>query len=209
MEANHNSGTSGNPRQSRAMKAVLNLLLILITAVVLGWLVMSWLDWWTGHGKTAVVPSVKGMPYEQAVATIENAGMVVELNDSMYDSKMKPGAVIEQNPSVGSVVKPGRTVYLTINAFYPRMVTVPVLTDVSLRQATSALEGLGITDIVKIPVVSEYKDLVLGAETGGKPLSAGMRIPVNAKVILKVGDGSFVETEPDTISSDASDIWTD
>lgn len=158
---------------------------------------MTWLDWWTQHGKTATVPELKGMRYGDAVQRLEEAGMTVELSDSVYDSKARPGAVIEQNPSGGSTVKPGRTVYLTINAFYPRQITVPTLTDVSLRQARSALEGLGVTNITEVPVISEYKDLVLGAEYRGKPLRAGMRIPVNAAVVLKVGDGMY--EEPDSV----------
>lgn len=192
-------------RRPAAVVIILNLLLMLIVAGVLGWLTMTWLSWWTHHGETAIVPSVKGLQYENAVALIAEKGMSVELNDSVYEGKARPGEVIDQNPRPGSSVKPGRTIYLTVNAFYPRKITVPALNDVSLRQARSALEGLGIVNITEEPVVSEYKDLVLGAEYNGRPLRAGMRIPITAKVVLKVGDGLY--DMPDTVSlEDVNDV---
>ena len=121
--------------------------------------------------------------------------MVCELSDSVYDDRAKRGSVIEQNPRPGNEVKPGRTVYLTVNAFYPRMITVPALTDISLRQARSILTGLGIKNIVEIPVESEYRELVLSAEYRGAPMRAGMRIPIDSKVTLRYGDGIVQELD--------------
>lgn len=195
-------------RRPAAIVIVLNLLLMLVVAAALGWLVMSWLGYWTNHGKTAVVPAVRGLPYEAALASIQEAGMVCEVSDSVYDSKAKPGTVMEQNPKAANIVKPGRTIYLTVNAFYPRKVSVPQLTDISLRQARSILEGLGITDIVEKKVISEYRDLVLGAECNGVPLTAGMRVPVTARVVLFVGDGLF-EEEDTTAGADITELTTD
>lgn len=208
VENSQPSGGNNRPRSPKrpaAVVIILNLLLMLVVAAILGWLTMTWLSWWTHHGETATVPAVKGMMYDNAVAIIAQEGMEVELSDSVYESKARPGEVMEQNPRAGSSVKPGRTVYLTVNAFYPRKITVPALNDVSLRQARSALEGLGVVNITEIPVVSEYKDLVLGAEYDGKPLRAGMRIPVTAHVVLKVGDGLYEAL--DTLSlEDINDV---
>lgn len=192
------------PKKPAVVVIIINLLVMVILAAVLGWLAMAWLGYWTDHGKTAIVPSVKGLPYEQALATIAEAGMVCELSDSVYDDKAKRGSVIEQNPRPGNEVKPGRTVYLTVNAFYPRMVTVPALTDISLRQARSILVGLGIKNIVEVPVVSEYKELVLSAEYKGAAMRPGMRIPINGTVTLRYGDG--MSQDIDSMSIDDSDI---
>ncbi len=183
------------PKKPAVVVVIINILVMIILAFVLGWIAMTWLGYWTDHGKTAIVPSVKGLPYDQALATIAEAGMVCELSDSVYDDKAKRGSVIEQNPRPGNEVKPGRTVYLTVNAFYPRMITVPALTDISLRQARSILSGLGIKNIVEVPVESEYRELVLGAEYHGAPIKAGMRIPINGKVILRYGDGMTQDTD--------------
>ncbi len=194
-----NSQLSSNkmlkPKKPAIVVVIINILVMIILAFVLGWIAMVWLGYWTGHGKTAIVPSVKGLPYDQALSTIAEAGMVCELSDSVYDDRAKRGSVIEQNPRPGNEVKPGRTVYLTVNAFYPRMITVPALTDISLRQARSILTGLGIKNIVEIPVESEYRELVLSAEYRGAPMRAGMRIPIDSKVTLRYGDGIVQELD--------------
>lgn len=195
---------SQKPKRPAVVVIIINLLLMLIVAMILGWLTMTWLSWWTNHGKVATVPMVKGMSYDDAINKLTDAGLTVELSDSVYEDNARPGEVIEQNPRKGSTVKPGRTVYLTVNAFYPRKVTVPVLSDVSLRQARSALEGIGVKNIKEVSVISEYKDLVLGAEYNGQPLRAGMKIPINAVVVLKVGDGMY-ETA-DTLTSAETEI---
>lgn len=108
---------------------------------------------------------------------------------------------MEQNPKVGTKVKDGRLIYVTINAFSPKSVTVPGLTDISLRQAQSTLQGLGITNITIRQVESDFKDLVLKATRDGVPLAAGARIPVNARIVLEVGSGHITA---DTIDSSAA-----
>lgn len=85
--------------------------------------------------------------------------------------------MLEQSPKVNAKVKPNRTVYLTINAFSPRMISVPSLTDMSLRQARSTLEGLGFEKIRELYVPSEYKDLVLGVRFNGIELDQGHVFP--------------------------------
>lgn len=168
---------------------IVNLLAMGVVGIAVIWLALGWLNIWTGHGKELVVPDVKGQTFENARLMLEEAGLSVELADSVYDDKAQRGAVVDQNPKVNTRVKPGRTIYLTINAFSPKTVSIPNLTDISSRQARSILEGLGIKDVVEEMVISEYKNLVLGARYNGKRLTAGARVPVNARIILEVGDG--------------------
>lgn len=171
------------------VKVLVNLLLMMAVGVLLVWIGTIWLDSWTNHGESIEVPDVKGLQYDTACEALERSDFEVVLSDSIYDAKTKPGCVIEQNPKVGTKVKMGRTIYLTVNAFSPRSVTVPALTDVSLRQAESILEGLGIKDVVIKEVPSEFKDLVLSATRNGQRLMAGARIPVNSRIVLEVGAG--------------------
>lgn len=156
---------------------------------------MFFLDAWTHHGDQVQVPSVKGMGYNEATATLRSQDFTVEITDSIFDSTMKPGTVVEQSPTPGANVKPGRTVYLTVVAFTPKMVTVPYYLNTSLRQGKSMFEGIGIKSIQIREVPSEYKDLVLGAKYNGLPLNPGMRIPVSASIILEVGQGIVVDDE--------------
>ena len=169
---------------------IANLIYIVATGCVLLWLTMAWLDSWTGHGEYREVPDLKGLSYENAVGVLDDADLLAVLSDSVFNNNEKPGVVMDQVPKGNSVVKPGRAVYLTINAYTPRAVTVPDLVDMSLRQAQSIIEGLGIKNIRVVEVPSEYKNLVLSVKYNGLPISAGARVPVSAALTIEVGKGS-------------------
>ena len=187
------------------VKIVLNILAMIGVAIVLLWLGTLWLDIWTDHGKYEVVPDVRKLAYSDAVARLEEKGFVAELNDSVYDNSAFPGMVVEQNPKVDTKVKHGRTIYLTVNAFAPRSVTVPSLTDMSLRQARSILEGLGGKNIEVVEVPSEFQDLVLNVTRDGHKLMPGARIPTTSRVVIEVGAG-MQENEGDSLQVDSEDL---
>lgn len=175
-----------------------NFLLIILAGFFVVWLTLLWLDIWTDHGKVEVVPNMKGLSYEQAAAALRTAGLHSELSDSIYDDRTAPGTVIEQSPRPNTKVKPNRTVYLTVNAFSPKMISVPDLADMSLRQARSTLEGIGIRNIREQYVVSEYRDLVIAAKFNGIVLKPGARIPTTATITLEVGQG--IVNEEDSVA---------
>lgn len=172
-----------------------NFLLIILAAWAVVWITLVVLDVWTGHGKYEVVPNLHGLSYVQAQKALLATGLRAELSDSVYDNATAPGTVLEQSPRAKTKVKPNRVVYLTINAFSPKLVTVPALTDMSLRQARSVLEGLGIKNVRETYVDSEYKDLVLGAKFNGLQLKPGARIPATATVTIEVGLGIVADEE--------------
>ncbi len=186
-------------------RILLHIGLMFLVAIVIGWLAMMWLDVWTRHDDTIVVPTVKSLTYDDATRRLSEEGLVAVLSDSVYDKSTRPGTVIDQNPKVGKVVKEGREIYLTINAFSPKMVTIPTLTDISVRQAKSILEGLEIKNIVEKRIPSDFKDLVLGVYYKGHRLSPGARVPVNATVELEVGQGVNDTIVDDDSIGEASD----
>lgn len=187
------------------VKILLNLLAMAFIGILLLWLGTLWLDVWTDHGEYQEVPDVRRMAYDDAVQRLEKDGFVVEFSDSVYDNSAAPGMVVEQNPKVNTKVKHARTVYLTVNAFAPRSVTLPALTDMSLRQARSILEGLGVKNIEVREVPSEYQDLVLNVTRDGHRLMPGARIPTTGTVVIEVGAG-MLENEGDSLALDTNDI---
>lgn len=183
----------------------------LLFIVIAGWLVlvaaMFFLDGWTRHGETSVVPMLKGLNLYSAERVLRDHGMICELADSIYDRGYEPGTVVEQTPRANSKVKPGRTVYLTIVAFSPKLVTVPPFMNVSMREGRAMFEGLGFKEVRVTEVESEYKDLVLGAKINGVPLKAGQRVPQTSVITLEVGRG-YVEL-PDSLEVDDDQSITD
>lgn len=179
-----------------------NLILAVAAGLVLLWAVMIFLDFWTFHGQTAVVPDIKHKSYALASDILGANKLSIEISDSVYDRSLAPGTVVESWPKAGAVVKEGRQVYVTVTAFSPKQVTIsmPLSGNVSSRQAMSYLRGIGITDIRVENVPSEFADLVLGARYGDTPLSVGSVIPVTSTVTLTVGNG-IVEL-PDSLDLD-------
>lgn len=174
---------------STIVKVALNLLIMLGIVFVLGWGAFIWMDAWTLHGNVRTVPDVKGLNYNQAAERLAEAGLQIELSDSIYRDSARPGQVLEQNPKGNNQVKPGRVVYVTINAFSPRTVSLPPLTQVSQKQAMKDLESRGISNIRIVMVPSEFGGLVLAAKCNGHVLQAGARVAINSVITLEVGDG--------------------
>lgn len=179
-----------------------HLLLIFATAMALLFAILIFLDFWTHHGETSTVPSVKGMSYAQAVRQLREADLEAEISDSIFDRTAEPGTVVESWPKSGAVVKRGRQVYLTITAFSPKTITIsmPVI-GVSSRQAISYLEALGINSVRLVSVPSQYPDLVENAFADGKTLSVGTNIPVTASVTLEVGTIPIDTTATDSLDA--------
>ncbi len=173
---------------------LMNIVYIIVASIILVWLLLLFIDSWTRHGDEAVVPMVKGQSIELASRTLADDGFQCEVMDSVFGSSHTPGTVVEQTPREGSHVKPGRTVYVSIVAYSPKMVTVPDFMNVSMRQGVSMFEGIGLkVKVVTVP--SEYKDLVLGAKINGHQIRAGERVPASSSVTLEVGGGMPDEDE--------------
>lgn len=181
-----------------------HLLLIMVVFFVLLYATLCVIDSFTGHGEYVNVPNVKGLALEDAVQKLSEAGFKWEVTDSAYNETYKPGAVIDQEPKEDSRVKPLRTIYITMNAKSPREVVLPYIVDMSYRQGTALLEGLGFKKIEVEEVYSPYKDLILEVKVNGKPMTAGMRLPVTARIEMKVGNGAGEEL-PDSIEAEFDD----
>ena len=175
---------------ARRHPVLMNLLLAIFAGIVLIYIALWFHDFWTFHGEERAVPDVKGQSLSTAQSYIANAGLVAVVSDSIYESFARPGTVVEQTPIPNAKVKKDGSVYLTIVAFTPKMVSIPDFYDVSERQARSMLNGLGITQIRVDYVMSEFDGLVLGARFNGVTLRPGAKVPVSAVITLEVGSNT-------------------
>ncbi len=178
------------------------LIAMLVCGLLLVWAAMLFLNVWTHHGDDATVPQIKHLTYAQARETLKAANLTIEISDSIYDTSLPPGTIVESWPKAGSQVKSGRSVYVTVTAFSPKHVTISMpVTGVSVRQAVSYLNALGITGIRFVNVPSEYPDLVEGAHADGRPIGVGSVIPVDASVVLEVG--TYTPPAEETLPDDS------
>lgn len=151
----------------------------------------------TKHGQTAQVPGVENLSYSDAVEKLHDAGFRVEIRDSLYRDDMRPGLVIEQFPKTGAMAKPGRKVFLYINAVHPKQVMIDeedrpglnAMRGMPYRSALGHLQELGFKKIKIVRVLGDSKDLVVRVLANGRPVRKRQSIPVTSQIVLEVYDG--------------------
>jgi serine/threonine-protein kinase len=119
-----------------------------LLAVVTGVAIATLLAVWLGnsivmpklvqHGDTVPVPSVVGMPLEQARSVCTSAGLAVVEEGRTHSDGLPAGSVVTQTPAAKTAVKRGRGVRVTTSLGQER-VTVPNLRGLTLRQASLQL----------------------------------------------------------------------
>lgn len=183
-------------RRSRRFAVLINLLIIVAVALIGIAIAYFSIALFTKHGEQSSVPGVENMSYTDAVKVLHGKGFNVEIRDSLFRDDVKPGYVIEQFPRANSVVKPGRKVFLYINAVHPKEVIMDdgadklalALKDWSQRQARARLTELGFKNI-RVVTVLGADDRVVKIMANGKPVFQMQKVPVNAQIIVEVSDG--------------------
>ena len=176
---------------------LINLLiaLFLIAGGVYG--TMNYLDNFTLHGKTILVPDLVGHNISETDSLlIKNSEFTTAVADSFYEKGVKAGKILEQNPSANTTVKQGRKIYLTIASAEAPKVSMPNLVDMSLRQATTLMETFGLT----VGELSYEPNLcvncILAQKIDGEEVEAGQKIPKGQTINFVVGQGLGNELAP-------------
>lgn len=152
----------------------------------------------TKHGRSVQVPGVENLSYTEAISRLHSRGLKVDIRDSLYREDVKPGFVIEQFPKANSIVKPGRKIFLYINAVHPKEVVIDddnhpnelALKGVSRRTAEAKFEELGFKNVRFVEVIGGT-DRVVRIQANGKPVHKMQKIPVNAVVVIEVGNNQL------------------
>ena len=177
-----------------------NVLVIFLVAILGIWIVYISLQLFTKHGESNLVPKVENMSYTQAINVLHQHGFRVDIRDSIYKDDIKPGFVIEQFPKSGSRVKPGRKIFLYINAVHPKEVVIDddnnpredALKSFSFRQGMARLEELGFKNIRVVKVLGD-NDCIVKITANGRVVKKTQKVPLNAKIVVEVYDGRLGE----------------
>lgn len=166
-----------------------NLLAIFIISSLL--IVGTWigLKYYTRHGETVEIPSVKELDEKDAVNLIRSRKLRAVISDSIYIKGMKRGQIVDQNPAAGTFVKEERVVYLTINsASVPTMKMPDIANNSSLRQATAKLSSYGFR-LTEEEYIEGDNEWVYEVKMNGRSIPAGTPVPIGATLTLVVGNG--------------------
>ena len=166
---------------------VRNLMIAFILVVVLLVGAMIFLNVVTQHNREINVPDFSNMSVAEAEYTAAQAGMRVDVTDSVFVKRMQRGAVYRQNPAPGSKVKKGRRVVLTINAVNAKKVTMPNLVGLSLRQAKAELLSRGLVLNRLVYVQDMATNNVLRQLKGNRQIEPGTQIDSETPIDLVLG----------------------
>ncbi len=172
---------------------VKNLLIALILFVVLLGGSMVFLNLFTQHNKELSVPDFSNMTLPEAEILAEEAGVRVEVADSVFAKRMRKGAVRNQNPVPGAKVKKGRRVSLIINAMNAKKVAMPDLIGLSMRQAMAELQGRGLAVGNLIYVEDMATNNVLKQLKGNQEIKPGEEIDSDTVIDLVLGLNSATD----------------
>lgn len=166
---------------------ITNLVIIIIVAVILGWLTMIWIDHFTRHGDDVTVPDVVNLQLSNAEEVLKSKGFKVQI-DSMYLLSARPGTICEQTPPANALVKPGKTVTIKYVCYMPKSAKISSsFNSLSGRAAVDELKSLGM--IVKEEYVpSSYNGNLVGAFYNGKRIRNSQEIPMGSEVKVQIGE---------------------
>lgn len=137
----------------RGNRLAWNLFLIVVIMLALAISAHLLMQLATRHGARCTVPDFSGIALDDAEQLAKKHDLELHINDSLFVPAYEGGIILDQLPKGGVEVKPGRTVYITINSFRQKMVPVPYVASRSLRQAKNMLEiaGLEIKELIYRP----------------------------------------------------------
>ena len=181
------------------------LLAALAILAVLAYLFFHWITFITNHGDEITVPNLGKLNPEQVEEKLDELDLDYQIIDTVdYNPNFPKLTVVQQEPTAGSKVKGGRTIYIKLNASTFKMVVVPDLIEKTYRQAVPTLKAIGLQEgeIKYVPYIG--KDMVLEMWMNGKKIKPGTKVLKASKIDLVLGDGKVVfdETQADTIPNE-------
>ena len=153
------------------------------------------IDMYTHHGEAIPVPDIKHKSFADAKQMLAHAGLLIEVTDTGYVRTLPADCILEQSPQPGDFVKSGHVIYVIVNSANTPTITMPDIVDnSSMREAMAKLRAMGFKVGEPQFIVGE-REWVYGATVNGRHVVAGDKIPVDAVVVLQVGNGSRSETD--------------
>ncbi|WP_329102856.1 Stk1 family PASTA domain-containing Ser/Thr kinase [Streptomyces sp. NBC_01439] len=131
-------------------------------------------------GRPVSVPSVTGVPVDQATAALEALGLKVTAAPEQVNAPFAAGTVANQSIGAGTQAAAGDTVTLTVSKG-PRQVPVPNVTGQEVDAARKALEAAGFKVKVDRPLISFSNTVDTQSVAPGQTAPEGSTITIKTK----------------------------
>lgn len=165
-----------------------NLVYALIAILVIFLTIYFGLKIYTKHGESQEVPTLKGLHITEAISILEKAGLEYQI-DSVFQLDAQPGLVIEQDPEASSLVKGGRTIYLTIITQSAPEVEFPDIIERNFIEASAIIKNLSLKVGDTVYINDIAKDVVLDVKFAGQSIKPGRKISKGSAITLVLGNG--------------------
>jgi serine/threonine-protein kinase len=137
------------------------------------------------------------MSAEDALRTLDDAGLVAEMRPPEYSATVAKDLVARQKPAAGEDTSPDSKVSVWLSAG-PPPVEVPPLRDSDPDDAVAALEELGLNPRVVRSFNAEIEEgLVVGTDPG-----PGVEAPVGSEIVVVVSRGPVLVPDLEGLSVD-------
>lgn len=173
-----------------------NLLIAIVLLLLLFFIFLKSLNYFTHHGSYLKVPDVNNKNIKEATDLLSKEGFEVLVQDSVYYDTIPPLTVVKQFPEPEASVKVNRTVYLTVNRAVPPVIEMPNLIGMSFRNAELELRsrGLKLGDTTYKPDIA--KNAVLDQLFKNNTIRPGTKITMGNTIALVLGAGVGSEDMP-------------
>jgi len=145
-----------------------------------------------------LVPTVSGLPREQALKELEKADLKVSVEERSSD-EIREGYAVRTTPEAGRQVVKGSRVTLFVSTG-PEQVAVPDVTGISRESAEDSLRAEGL----KVVVREEASDTPEGEVVAQDP-AAGSEVDAGSRVTITVSTGPEQVTVPEVTGLPAAD----
>jgi len=148
------------------------------------------------HGREVDMPDVVGMGVVRARQILQGRSLGIKIEDRIY-SNLPVGAVVRQSPPPNMRVKTGQFAHVVLS-LGPQTVTIPLLTDRSLRAAQVELlrNGMQLGEVSSTYLPGSMEDTVI--EQNPAPGTTNVTSPhVNLLVSLGPRPAAYVMPELD------------
>ncbi len=151
-----------------------------------------------GPGSTKVPGGLSGLSQEDAVAKLEEAGLVAQVRKVNSD-RLEAGQVVRSEPSGGTTATRGSTVVLTVSKGQ-KLTKVPVLVGTQRSVAVQQIRSAGFTASVE-----EVESAKPVGEVIRQAPSAGSELPAGSTVAIVVSQGVRKAKVPNVIGSERAE----
>jgi eukaryotic-like serine/threonine-protein kinase len=156
------------------------------------------------HGHQETMPNLVGKPFESALRTTNGLGLVLKVEDKIFNTQYPANTIVSQMPPPGIRIKMGQHAHVLVSLGAPK-VDVPNLVGSSIRAAKIAAiqRGLTLGDVAMIHWSGAEADQVVAQDP--PPSSAGVHSPA-VNLLVSAGDTPEAFLCPNFVGQQVTDV---